>query len=106
MFDTKKKNSRIIRFFLVSNFRIPLKQTHKKEKLLPPRRGCVLWSWSAPGRVESLRERTDLRLWMCPPCTPPWAVLRTDSSGGLALSPAPPSPGMQTSDIRSPPLAG
>lgn len=31
MFDTKKKNSRIIWFFLVFNFRIPLKQTHKKK---------------------------------------------------------------------------
>lgn len=67
--------------------------------LLPPQLWCVLQSWSAPGRVESLQERTDLPLWMFLPCTPPWAVRQTDSSDGPALSPAPPSPGRQTSRL-------
>lgn len=67
--------------------------------LLPPRLGCVLQSWSAPGRVESLQERTDLPLWTFLPCTPPWAVLQTHSWDGPALSPAPPSPGTQTSKL-------
>ncbi len=68
--------------------------------LLPPQLGCVPQSWSAPGRVESLQERTDLLLWTSLPCTPPWAVLQTGSSGGPALSPAPPSPGTRTAKLK------
>lgn len=68
---------------------------------LPPRLWCVLQSWSAPGRVEPLRGRTDLLLWKFLPCTPPWAVLRTDSSDGPAPFPAPPSPGAKTPKIEN-----
>lgn len=68
--------------------------------LLPPPLWCALQSWSAPGRVGSLQEPTDLPLWTFLPCTPPWAVLQTDSSDGLALFPVPPSPGRQTSGLK------
>lgn len=70
--------------------------TYVGERVLPPRPGCVLQSWSAPGRVESQQEPTDLPPWTFLPCTPPWASLRTDSSGGKVPSPASPSPGGQT----------
>lgn len=66
------------------------------ERVLPPQPGCVLQSWSAPGRVESQQEPTDLPPWTFLPCTPPWASLRTGSSGGKVPSLVSPSPGGQT----------
>lgn len=69
---------------------------HTERKVLPLQRGCVQQSWSAPGRVESRPEPTDLPPWTSLPCTPPWASLQTGSSGGKVPFLVSPSPGGKT----------
>lgn len=77
------------------------KSTTQKDS--PPQRVCVQLSWSGPGRGAYLRGLSGLRPWTYPPCAPPWAFLRTDSSGGQAPCLGPHAPEIQSHTQREKP---